>query len=720
MMERDTAMLRHAQPSPLGAKATAQTRPLLFACLMGFTGVLGWAAVASASWDRGLMAGVFGLASVVGLVLPRLSPFLRIVFGIYAAEAGLIAAGLSAGAFVFGEGVAESLPVTPVHSISLATIAASTWAINKIPLFQRVFAIGDVYIEAASKVRIGMQGRFGFSIGEPILLRVGLLLVVVLEQIGIVGLMLVSYVSGQMMSAVQKVDAAAFWKAALVGFPLALAIVFTVHFLASALRKTIDLRWRRFVAGRMMEAWLRGGAHYRLALDGADIDNPDQRIHEDVAPLVNCSSNISAYGFVLNIATAMTSLTALTVVLWRMSQGMVIPFFGAPVPGFLVWAAMVWSVTPTIILYLITKPIASLTQREQEASATYRFGLSRVREYSEQIAMMRGESSEMELANRRLFLSTWRAYLTACYRQVVSHVSMLFTRFAMLSSYFAVAPFYFAGFMDLGRFTEVGGYFSHLTSLTNSIASRFQSLAMMQAIEARVGRMLAAIERAGIPGEGERVATESADAIAVDGLELRLPTGDRISQPLTMTFARGESVLIMGASGAGKSTLMRVLAGAWPYWRGVVRAPAGDKVLALPQMPYLPQAPLAAALAYPALPDAYTEAQMRQALIDVELAQFTSYIGSPDELWGAGLSGGERQRLAIARALLTEPDWLLLDEATSAMDPALELRMYQLIARRLPDTTVISVGHRDSLVALHDRCIRAVPDAERGSIYITA
>jgi putative ATP-binding cassette transporter len=183
-----------------------------------------------------------------------------------------------------------------------------------------------------------------------------------------------------------------------------------------------------------------------------------------------------------------------------------------------------------------------------------------------------------------------------------------------------------------------------------------------------------------------------------------LPDGAPLLDPVTLSFKPHEAVLLQGASGSGKSTLFRVLAGLWPFASGQIRVPKGATTLFLPQRPYIPIGSLRAALWFPARPVAGRDAEAREALASVGLPALRKRLDE-EAHWGHVLSLGEQQRLAIARALLIKPDWLFLDEATSATDEAEEAVLYRTIAKILPATTVISIGHRGSLEAHHSRII---------------
>jgi putative ATP-binding cassette transporter len=207
---------------------------------------------------------------------------------------------------------------------------------------------------------------------------------------------------------------------------------------------------------------------------------------------------------------------------------------------------------------------------------------------------------------------------------------------------------------------------------------------------------------------GPRQIASNDGAIALKNLDVGLPDGRVIGRVDDLTLKAGEHVLLTGPSGSGKSTLFRALSGAWPYATGEAARP--DGVMLLPQRPYLPQGTLRGALAYPAAVDAYSDAATREALDAVGLGAFASRLDEIDQ-WQQRLSGGEQQRVALARAILAKPKWLLLDEATAALDEPMEAKVYQTLKEKLPEATLLSIGHRSTLTSLHDRRLHLTADA---------
>ena len=119
-------------------------------------------------------------------------------------------------------------------------------------------------------------------------------------------------------------------------------------------------------------------------------------------------------------------------------------------------------------------------------------------------------------------------------------------------------------------------------------------------------------------------------------------------------------------------------------------------------------------MAYPSVAGAYSDKAVREALELARLPSLACGIDSEDN-WPQRLSGGEQQRLAIARAILDKPDWLFLDEATSALDEEQEVEIYRMLSAVLPNTTIVSIGHRSTLIALHRRHIEMQPN--QGGIF---
>ena len=469
------------------------------------------------------------------------------------------------------------------------------------------------------------------------------------------------------------------------------------------LNQWLQIRWRRWLTETYLDRWLAGANHYRMQLLGDAADNPDQRIAEDVRQFID--TGILPIG--LNLLNAVVTLGSFAVILWNLSAAAPLHAFGIKydIPGYLLWAALVYAVAGTIFTHLIGRPLIALNFQQQRYEADFRFNLVRVRENSEQIALLNGERAESAGLLQRFsnVVANWMAimsrqkkltFLTAGYRQA-----------AVVFPYIMVSPAYFAGAVQLGGLMQTANAFGQVQDALSVFVNIYRSLAEWRAVIERLAgfdhSIIAAREAATTPPV-ITLAPGDAPAVSISDLVVRLPQGTPLVSASKVSIKLGEQVLVSGPSGSGKSTLFRALAGVWPFGSGTITVPKNARVMILPQRPYFPIAPLAAAVAYPAGRESYDEGKIAGLISAVGLPALADRI-EEEAHWNRMLSLGEQQRLGIARALLSEPDFLFLDEATASLDEPAEAALYQLLQRELPRATIVSIGHRSTLAAFHQR-----------------
>jgi putative ATP-binding cassette transporter len=413
----------------------------------------------------------------------------------------------------------------------------------------------------------------------------------------------------------------------------------------------------------------------------------------------------------IRLLSQAATLVSFIVILWGLSRDFVIPgTAGTVIPGFLVWLVIAYAVVGTWLTHLIGRPLIRLDFRQEKVEADFRFSLARLREYGEQVALLGGERAETARLNQSF------SAVVANYLQILSRRMKLTTftggygQLSVIFPYVLAAPSYFLGKITLGQFQQTASAFNRVEGALSFFIAAYTTLAAYKANIDRLTTFSTAMSKAEALGSTSEIdlARGTGSDLAIQRLELALPDGRRIAQAEGITFRAGESVLVTGPSGSGKSTLFRALSGIWPFGQGQVGIPDGRSVMLLPQKPYIPTGTLSSAVVYPGLPDQYEGAAIHDALDAVGLGRLKDRLDS-DEPWAQQLSGGEQQRLAVARALLLKPDWLFLDEATASLDEASEAEIYDVLARRLPDTTIVSIGHRSTLVAMHDRQIEMHP-----------
>ena len=478
------------------------------------------------------------------------------------------------------------------------------------------------------------------------------------------------------------------------------------------LNQWLQIRWRRWMTRQYLDRWLANANHYRMQLLGDAADNPDQRISEDINLFIDRTLTLT-----VGLLSAIVTLFSFIVILWTLSAAAPLLLFGTSfvIPGYLVWAALLYAMVGTALTHLIGWPLVGLNFRQQRFEADFRFNLVRVRENSEQIALLRGESDEREqLLNRfgrvvgnfmQIMLRTKKlTFLTASYTQV-----------ATIFPFIVISPAYFAGTIQLGGLMQTASAFTSVQTALSFFVDAYRQLAEWRAVIARLDGFNIAVESAqaaAIAKPGIEVAPHTGkDAIRIDDLVVRLPQGGTLVAADDLVIAAGERVLVTGSSGAGKSTLFRAIAGTWPFGAGTIHVPKGAKVMTLPQRPYFSIGTLAAAVTYPAEPGTFSTEVLAEVITAVGLPALAGRL-TEEAHWNRMLSLGEQQRLGIARAILQAPDYLFLDEATASLDESAEAAIYRLLDERLPHTTIVSIGHRSTLSAFHGRGIALVRDGD--------
>jgi len=504
------------------------------------------------------------------------------------------------------------------------------------------------------------------------------------------------------------------------GFLIQALILILLGCLNIFITQYLQIRWRAWMTGDFLRRWLSDRAYYRISVasdaQGIATENPDQRLSDDIAAFCGAGANTrpdtDTLSILLGFLTNIVTLLSYVVLLWVLSRG--VGLFGMHVPGLLVWVALVFSIGGSLLMYAVGRKLIPLRFFQQRYEADLRFGLMRARENTEGIALYAGEAKERQGLMRRFgavrtnFMGLLRRVLllnvtTVCYGQVASILPMLL-----------IAPLYFTGRATLGTMMQINQAFGSVQGSFSWFADSFPTLATWRATVGRLATFDRAVEAARAADRvGFTHGVAAGEQYRLHDVTLGLPNGETLTQGLSLELPAGADTLITGRSGAGKSTLFRALAGIWPFGSGRIERPSGTHLF-LPQRPYIPLGTLREAVCYPASPGEIGEAAVVAALTNVELGHLLAHLDEAGENWVLRLSGGEQQRLAFARALLIKPDWLFLDEATASLDPELEGRMYALVKRSLPGTTIVSIAHNQSVAAFHDRRLKL--DATGGAL----
>ena len=468
------------------------------------------------------------------------------------------------------------------------------------------------------------------------------------------------------------------------------------------LNQWLQIRWRRWLTATYLDHWLVGANHYRMQLLGDAADNPDQRISEDIRQFIDLTLNIG-----LQLLNSCVTLFSFMIILWALSAAAPLHLFGMTlnIPGYLLWAALIYAVIGTALTHLIGRALIALNFQQQRYEADFRFNLVRVRENSEQIALLEGEPAERDRLLVRFgnVVANWYAIMIR--QKKLTFFTAGYSQASVVFPFIMVSPAYFASVIQLGGLMQTANAFGQVQGALSVFVNIYRSLAEWRAVIERLSgfdQSVAAARAVAVAQPVINLEPIEAAAVTLKDLAVRLPNGVPLLNANDITIRRGERVLVSGPSGAGKSTLFRALAGVWPFGSGTITVPKNARVMILPQRPYFPIAPLAAAVAYPAEPGSFDSAEVAELIGAVGLPDLASRI-EEEAHWNRMLSPGEQQRLGIARAILHAPDYLFLDEATASLDETAEAALYHLLERQLAASTIVSIGHRATLAAFHRR-----------------
>ncbi|MFS2070822.1 ABC transporter ATP-binding protein/permease [Pseudomonas sp. CT11-2] len=501
-------------------------------------------------------------------------------------------------------------------------------------------------------------------------------------------------------NSLQSLDAAAF------GYHVVELLVLDVAFIACTMAKfqvqqRLLINWREKLTQAFLAKWLDSQRYYRSRFHSVTYDNPDQRIAEDCKIFVEQTLDLG-----LNLLQAIILVVLFCLIMWRISGTLEFEVAGhaVAIPGYMLWLALIYAVIGSGIAHWIGKPLIGLNFLQQRREADFRFGLTRLREDAENVALSRGHGWESKqlLGQLGLLLSNYAKLVRS--KKHLLGINAAYERFAFTLPLLLVSPRFFSREIQLGQLTQIASAFGEIQASLSFLIRSYPQIAEWRATKTRLCSFWRELEA--LPAPVDPVTGRTAGLRLHDFAPLN-EHGLPLFEPLTLILAPGERLLLRGPSGVGKTTLLRSLAGLWPRHQGSAELDR-EGLLILPQRPYLPSGSLHELLHRTGEASAVDidETRLEEVLKLAELQHLP--LHSTDD-WSRRLSPGEQQRMAMARALLIQPPLLFLDEATSGLDDIAERRLYKALAAT--DITVVSIGHRESLGGYHTRVVDVVPAA---------
>lgn len=474
------------------------------------------------------------------------------------------------------------------------------------------------------------------------------------------------------------------------------------------LTQVLEMRWRKWMTTHYLQRWLNNQTFYKLELtrfakaqsdkSALNTDNPDQRISEDVNQFTTQTVSLC-----MGLLNSVVTLVSFVGILWALSGAFSFAFGGTSytIPGYMLWAAVIYCVVGSVLTHYIGRSQIKLNFFQQKYEADFRHHMIRVREYSESIALDKGEKVEKTQLDKR-FTTVISNYLKLIKAQKnLIWFTSFFGQAAIIFPFLVASPRFFSGAIQLGQLMQISSAFGQVQNSLSWFVDSYSGLASWRATTDRLTSFDENMTASEALLPTQTAINTSSNSLSTNDLTLSLPNGKVLLAHAALNAQAGDSILLNGPSGSGKSTLFRAFAGIWPFSKGQIQMPAN--AMFIPQHPYFPNGTLRDALAYPEPASKYDDAALQTALTDALLPQLASRLDDT-EAWGQMLSGGEQQRLAIARVLLKKPQWIFADEATSALDVEAENTLYKrlLAGVLIAKGAIISIAHRPSVAAFHN------------------
>lgn len=533
----------------------------------------------------------------------------------------------------------------------------------------------------------------------------GLFALILVLNVGVVySLVMLNNWSSLFYNALQELDKASFFTQCF-RFVGIVAIYISILLLDYYTTKLLSFRWRKWLTEKFIQRWLQFHTHYRLKLQPNATENPDQRISQDLE-----SFSTQVLSLFISVFRQSLSLISFLGILWSLSGPLQFSLFGTAwtIPGYMVWAALLYALSGTYLTFKIGKPIVALDFNQEKYEANFRYALVRFREKSEEIAIYDGKEREAKNFNDSFGDITDNFYKILKRQMYIICCQNFYLNAATLFPLMAAAPMFFSKMITLGVLMQIRLAFSEVQTALSVLINNFQTIASLRATTQRLLEFSQQLEDSTAEKTNSvflQQKTHDHSHLKIDNLHLNTPQGKPLIQNLNLSISAGEKVLIMGRSGFGKSTLLRAMAGVWPFGHGTISFPKDAHIMMIPQRSYLPLGSLYHALIYPDLTD-------NPDVIDVEFYLNACGLGylSPHlhevRDWSTHLSMGEQQRIIFVRILLAKPDWVILDEPTASMDKQTEQLVYTALQEHLSQCTIVTIGHAQTLKAHHHRVIQ--------------